>query len=45
MTDLSSSLDSGEKSVVVCDRGHAVEVRVGVEVRVRAWGLCSHSSL
>ena len=38
MAAWSSSLDSGEKSVVVYeDRGHAVEVRVMIEVRVRAW--------
>ena len=36
MADWSSSIDSGEKSVVTYVRGHAVEVRVRVEVRVGA---------
>ena len=45
MADWSSSLDSGEKSVVAYDRGHAVQDRMRVEGRVRVCGLGSHSSL
>ena len=45
MTDWSSSLDSGEKPVERMTGDHAVEVRVGVEVRVRVCGLGSHPSL